>query len=165
MVSVPAWPPVAVAKCWPRAAPRAAPVSAPDPLARPAGGPEHKGFPRAARLTCANDFQQVFAGAKRVSEAPFTGLWRQNENPTDAPSTARLGMAVAKRNVRHAAQRNRIKRLVRESFRHHRDSLGTIDIVVLCKPRAERYSNPQLLEALDRLWQRMSIQCERSSSS
>ncbi|MCG5495002.1 MULTISPECIES: ribonuclease P protein component [Ectothiorhodospira] len=154
---------MAAAKCWLRAAPKAAPVSAPDPLARPAGRLADRGFPRAARLTCASDYQQVFAGAHRVSEAPFTGLWRHH--PSDAPQTARLGMAVAKRNVRLATQRNRIKRLIRESFRHHRDSLGAIDIVVLCKPRAERYSNEQLREALDRLWQRMSIQCERSSSS
>ena len=46
---------------------------------------------------------------------------------------ARLGIVVAKRNVKLAVDRNRLKRLVRESFRQQQEHLGGLDIVVIIK--------------------------------
>ncbi len=43
---------------------------------------------------------------------------------------ARLGLIVGKRAVAHATQRNRIKRVVREQFRHNQHQLGAWDLVV-----------------------------------
>ncbi|WP_347402035.1 ribonuclease P protein component [Ectothiorhodospira lacustris] len=144
------------ARCWPLAAPGAAPVSAPDPQI----GLNDQGFPRHVRLVQASDYQQVFKDAHRVSQPPFTGLWALN--PTAGP---RLGMAVAKKNVRQATQRNRIKRLIRESFRRHRSDMAPMDMVIMCKPGAQRFNNADLHQALERLWKRMSSQCEKSLSS
>ena len=69
---------------------------------------------------------------------------------------ARLGLAVAKKHVRRAVARNRIKRLIRESFRRHRDLLEGLDIVVLVRPGVEKADNATLLAALNRHWRRLA---------
>nr|WP_274600781.1 ribonuclease P protein component [Ectothiorhodospira shaposhnikovii] len=119
-----------------------------------------QGFPRHVRLLQASDYHRVFRDAHRVSQPPFTGLWALS--PTAGP---RLGMAVAKKNVRQATQRNRIKRLIRESFRRHRSGMAPMDMVIMCKPGAQHFNNADLHQALERLWKRMSSQCEKSLSS
>ena len=43
---------------------------------------------------------------------------------------ARLGLVIPKRQVRLAVHRNRLKRWIRESFRHHQQQLPAADIVV-----------------------------------
>tara|TARA_B100001057_G_scaffold381659_1_gene387569 strand:- start:344 stop:550 length:207 start_codon:yes stop_codon:yes gene_type:complete len=58
---------------------------------------------------------------------------------------------VAKKNIRRAVRRNRIKRLVREQFRHHRFD-EAIDLVVLARSSADQMDNPSVLQELDRLW-------------
>lgn len=65
-------------------------------------------------------------------------------------------MAVAKRSTPKSVDRNRIKRLIRESFRHHQATMEARDIVVLVKAPAQHASNAELLEALARHWRRFS---------
>lgn len=77
----------------------------------------------------------------------FTILYRPNG--TQEP---RLGLAIGKKNCRLATQRNRLKRVIRESFRHHRDSLGGIDIVVMNQAAAAGRTNRQLFDSLDKHW-------------
>ena len=51
---------------------------------------------------------------------------------------SRMGVIVGKKVAARAVDRNRIKRLVRETFRHSRDSFAGNDLVVLarrCPPR------------------------------
>ncbi|MDT8319359.1 MAG: ribonuclease P protein component [Xanthomonadales bacterium] len=127
-------------------------------------------FPRSARLLKPRDFQRVFARPRVCSDAYFKLLTRDN----DAGQT-RIGMAVSKRVDRHAVGRNRIKRIVRESFRHWRadrrqtalEATGNHtspgqDIVVLARPPAAMASNEQLFSSLGRLWKRLEDQCERA---
>jgi ribonuclease P protein component len=44
--------------------------------------------------------------------------------------TARLGLVIGKRAVRRAVDRNRAKRVLRETFRIRRRELASVDIVV-----------------------------------
>ena len=79
----------------------------------------------------------------------FTVLCRPNGS-----SEPRLGLAIGKKNCRLATQRNRIKRVIRESFRRNRGLLGGVDIVVINQPGATGADNKALFESLDRHWQR-----------
>lgn len=68
---------------------------------------------------------------------------------------ARLGLAISKKHCRSAAGRNRLKRLVRESFRRHQEALAGRDMVVMANAEAAGVANPTLFESLERHWQRI----------
>jgi len=78
---------------------------------------------------------------------------------------ARLGLAVPKRQIKTAIARNRIKRLIRESFRYNQTRLAGLDIVVLVRAGAARVANPTFLRDLDTLWDRLIEQCEKYLST
>jgi len=84
-------------------------------------------FTRARRLLTAADFQAVFSGTeKRISRRYYLILFRRNQGVG-----SRLGMVVARKNIRLATRRNRVKRVVRETFRQHLHLLGDVDILFL----------------------------------
>lgn len=78
-------------------------------------------------------------------------------------SGARLGLAVSKKHCRRATQRNRLKRIIRESFRQHRQSLEGLDIVVMNKPEAALATNPELFTSLEKHWQRCASRTQGAS--
>jgi ribonuclease P protein component len=121
---------------------------------------DDRAFPAEARLNQGDDFRRVFRRGKRSKDRFFTILARPNEL-----GDARLGMAISRRNAGSAVNRNRLKRLTRESFRHHKAVLAGFDIVVMSRRDASHADNQTLFESLDRHWQRLMKQCERSSSS
>jgi ribonuclease P protein component len=66
----------------------------------------------------------------------------------------RLGLIIAKKHVRLATQRNRIKRLTRESFR--REGPRTpVDCVFLCKAGIAELSNDDITTIQQSLWTRV----------
>lgn len=67
---------------------------------------------------------------------------------------ARLGLAISKKHCRKATDRNRLKRVVRESFRLHKNELSGLDIVVMNKPGTETGTSRELRASLDRHWER-----------
>ena len=107
-----------------------------------------RGFPRAARLLKASQFRRVFQRALRVTDQYFTILARAN-----GQQPPRLGLAISKKQIRRAVDRNRIKRLVRESFRHRQADLQGFDLVVMARSQALARSNAELYAALEALWQ------------
>jgi ribonuclease P protein component len=74
---------------------------------------------------------------------------------------ARLGMAVSRRTARSAVVRNRIKRVVRESFRHGCGRLPSADIVVISRPPAAEASNNTLTRSLEGHWRRLRSRRQR----
>ena len=69
---------------------------------------------------------------------------------------ARLGLVIAKRQIRRAHERNRIKRLVRESFRQLPvRERAALDIIVIARHAAEEHDNATIARALARHWQRL----------
>ena len=68
---------------------------------------------------------------------------------------ARLGLAISKRVSKRAVERNRIKRLVRESFRRVRHRLPAIDLMVMAREQAAGVPGPELLGELEALWQKL----------
>jgi len=114
-------------------------------------------FTRQKRLLKPSEFKRVFASPCKAGNKYLTLLGRQNEL-----EYARLGLAIAKRNIKTAVARNRIKRTVRESFRQVHARLGALDIVVLAKPPAALASKQELFKALDHLWQGLEKKCKDS---
>lgn len=68
---------------------------------------------------------------------------------------ARLGITVSKKTSKKAVVRNRLKRLVRESFRMHKHQMLAIDIVVISRKRASGASACELRQELTKLWQQL----------
>lgn len=63
--------------------------------------------------------------------------------------------------MRRAHERNRIKRLARESFRLHQQQLELLDIVVMPKIGIEDISNAELHQQLQMAWQKLQRQVKK----
>ncbi|MBP7217585.1 MAG: ribonuclease P protein component [Acinetobacter sp.] len=105
-----------------------------------------------SRIRTATDYKSVFDGALfKVHQPHFLFLAKLTEQPN-----SRLGLVVAKKKVRRAHERNRIKRLARESFRLHQAQFNAdIDIVVMPKLGIEAITNQELHQQLDFAWQKL----------
>ena len=118
-------------------------------------------LPRTARLLAADAFERVFASPTRCSDRYFTMLARKHEVAGGEPGKraarggARLGLAISKRCALRAVARNRIKRVIRESFRHAQCDLPDVDVVVMCRRAAAGADKQTLRASLDALWKRI----------
>lgn len=117
-------------------------------------------FRRPQRLIRPAEFRRVFARPCKVSSRYALILARDN-----SLTRGRLGLAIAKRHVKTAVQRNRIKRHARESFRAHAADLAGLDCVVLARAGLDRLSDRELRRALDALWQELIQRCRPFSCS
>lgn len=108
-------------------------------------------YPRELRLLTPGHFNFVFQQPQRAGSPHLTILARDNQL-----NHARLGQAVPKKQLKLAVDRNRFKRLVRESFRLNQHSLPAKDFVVIAKKSANELSNEELSALLGKLWQRLS---------
>ncbi|MGF1526043.1 MAG: ribonuclease P protein component [Candidatus Competibacterales bacterium] len=102
------------------------------------------------RLRRRAEFNWVFADPFKSNDEYFTLLGRCN-----ASTHPRLGLAVSRKVSKLAVVRNRIKRVVRESFRQHHVHLPALDIVVVARSTARRSTNERLFCALERHWARL----------
>jgi ribonuclease P protein component len=78
---------------------------------------------------------------------------------------SRLGMAVASKLAGGSVERNRIRRVVRESFRLNQRDLPAVDVVVSARPRSKGATNAQLRAAIEELWDKVRQQCASSPGS
>ncbi|SPL71853.1 ribonuclease P protein component [Acinetobacter stercoris] len=109
------------------------------------------------RIHCASDYKSVFDGALfKVHQPHFLFLAKPTEQ-----LKSRLGIVVAKKKVRRAHERNRIKRLARESFRLHQQQIDLLDIVVMPKVGIEAISNAELHQQLQFAWQKLQRQAKK----
>ena len=111
------------------------------------------------RLLNAAAFGRVFKKATRSRDKWFTVLCRANEK-----DVARLGLAISKKNCRQATGRNRIKRVVRESFRQHQAGLAGLDVVVINQSAARTAGNQQLFDSMAGHWQRCQAALSNESA-
>jgi len=119
-----------------------------------------RGLPRIQRLRHAAEFKRLYAQGRRLAADGFTAVVQAND-----AGVARLGMSVAARILRLAVQRNRFRRIIRESFRQHQQHLPALDIVVGLRSAPPDADNAQLRRSLEKLWQKIYASCERSSAS
>ncbi|MEN9432970.1 MAG: ribonuclease protein component [Pseudomonadota bacterium] len=112
-------------------------------------------FPRHVRLTRPGEFQHVFERGRhrRLSGQGLMARVREND-----VQQARLGLAISKRNLRRAVDRNLVKRLARESFRRYQSQLPAVDIVILSQPSLLGMPNSDISKQLDIIWQQVQRQ-------
>jgi ribonuclease P protein component len=81
-------------------------------------------LPKSARLNDSKAFARLLRGRRRVVDCLELALDRTD---TDC---ARLGIVVGKKQLPRAVDRNALKRIVRETFRHRRDSLPPRELLI-----------------------------------
>lgn len=114
-------------------------------------------FDKSLRLLSSSDYKAVFDNAKlKVSSPQVLFLATPNSRPHP-----RLGLVIAKKNAKLAVQRNRIKRIARESFRLQQHSLSGLDTVVLARRGLDQLDNQAMHELFSGLWRQLQRRAEK----
>lgn len=119
-----------------------------------ASSPKRFGFPVDVRLRRPDEYKRTLTSGKRVHCELLMAV--VTPNPTSSP---RLGLAVAKRQVRLAHERNRVKRIARDYFRRHLAEWPSFDCVVMAKAGIENVSNPELQIMMKQLFDKVAARC------
>jgi ribonuclease P protein component len=105
-------------------------------------------FPRTARVRARADFDRIFEHGRRVATPLLALHWQAGD------AGPRLGLAVSRKVDPNAVGRNRIKRALREAFRHQREQLANGDYVIVARPPAAKCGGAELGQSLLNLLQR-----------
>jgi len=111
------------------------------------------GFAKPLRLLNAAQYRAVFTAKEQVRAAHPNLLILACRNDLDHP---RLGLVIAKKHVRNASDRNRIKRIARETFRLYQHELAAVDAVVLARPGVAELDKAALAKLLNKLWRKLA---------
>jgi ribonuclease P protein component len=109
------------------------------------------------RLRSKLQFDAIYASGRRIDDRFFALRVKPN-----GLAFARVGLAVAVKTAGNAVARNRIRRLVRESFRLAQHDLPAVDIVVGAKFPAAEAPATTLRASLATLLQRVASTCAPS---
>ena len=113
-------------------------------------------FPAASRLHHKPQFDAVYRHGKRVGDLYFLVLAKSNDG-----SIPRLGLSISTKNTGNSVNRNRVKRIIRESFRQHQHLLPPLDIVVNSRQAARTAVNSTLRMSLEKHWLEIARKCAR----
>lgn len=117
------------------------------------------GFPRRLRLLNAGEYRHVFDHAAfKIHGKGLLALASPNTR-----GHPRVGLVFSKKNVRLAVDRNRLKRLVRESIRLQQHRLPAVDIVVLSRRGVHELDNDTLHRQLYGMWRRLEKDVRKQS--
>ncbi|MDA8919613.1 ribonuclease P protein component [Porticoccaceae bacterium] len=112
-------------------------------------------FSKNRRLLKASEYQEVFDRNKlKVAHPKLLLLAKQSDC-----DQSRLGLVVGKKNIPTAVGRNRVKRLVRETFRQAQFPTA-LDIIFLARKDADKLSKTELNLLLKQSWCRLRQRCE-----
>lgn len=104
------------------------------------------------RLRDASAFDAVFKGnAYRISSNAFLFLAMRND-----VDHGRMGMVIGKKNIKLASRRNRVKRVLREAFRHYFCD-ESIDLVVVARGGVSVNDQCQLNEQVHHLMEKLKL--------
>jgi len=105
-------------------------------------------------LRLKSQFEAVYARGRRFGDGFFGMIAHAND--AERP---RLGLAVATQVAGNSVQRNRIRRIIRESFRLHQHAMPPVDVVVSARTPVRTATNAELRASLDVLWEQVTHRC------
>lgn len=111
-------------------------------------------YQRDSRITNSQEYSSVLSNAKRI-DLQYLVLYVCPNNV----NRARLGMIVAKRKLGSAVLRNRLRRIIKESFRCNQQHLSAVDVVVIAKNTIATAAQANFVEVeriLSRGWQKLA---------
>ena len=111
-------------------------------------------LPAQRRLRRKVDFDAAYAHGRRLGNGFFGVTAFLNDK-----GWPRLGLAVAVRAAGGGVERNRLRRIIRESFRLHQHELPSVDLVVSARGRAKDAPGSELHASLSELWKKVTEQC------
>jgi ribonuclease P protein component len=108
------------------------------------------------RLLTPSSFKIVYANRQFGGSALFTfNVLGALTNPKVQVTTTRLGVTVSKKVSKRAVDRNRIKRNVKEFYRHHKTDIHQAHLVITAKPASATAGNIELQQSLEELWAKL----------
>ena len=108
---------------------------------------EDKSFKKRNRLLNKTAFSSVLSAQKKRFCGTF--ILYTHENSYDHP---RMGIIISKKQVRLASDRNRIRRMVKETFRENIASLPNIDIVLIGLHPMQHLTGIEILRCIEKQW-------------
>jgi ribonuclease P protein component len=118
-------------------------------------------FPRELRLLNAGDYRHVFdQAAYKIHGKGLLALARDNSQ-----GHVRVGLVFSKKHMRRAVDRNRMKRLVRETIRLQQHRLPAVDIVVLARRGINELDNVMVHRQLHGMWRRLEKDVRKRSAA
>jgi len=118
------------------------------------------GFSKQQRLLTAREFQRVFdqlglkCSSKRISLLAASNLL----------GYPRIGFIIPKKQIRLAVQRNRIKRVIRESFRQLDTHGFSYDVIVLVRKGLDEQQNSDITAQFEYLWAKLKQRAKNSNA-
>ncbi|SEA17985.1 ribonuclease P protein component [Microbulbifer marinus] len=117
------------------------------------------GFAKPLRLLNAAQYRAVF-NDNQIRAAHPNLLILARHNDLGHP---RLGLVIAKKHVRNASDRNRIKRIARETFRLRQHELPAVDAVLLARPGVADLDKAALAKLMNKLWRKLANRAQQST--
>jgi ribonuclease P protein component len=111
-------------------------------------------FSRSQRLISAKEYKETWSKAKRLSGQFITLV-----NCKNNLGHPRLGLSFSKKHFPHAVDRNRLKRVARETFRLHQDKLGQLDVIAVGYKGAHLLPPEEQYQLFNHLWGRLAKRC------
>lgn len=109
-------------------------------------------FDKRVRLLTPAQFDRSFKEGRRVSKGALLAIAAANQS-----GHPRIGFAVAKKHIKRAVQRNRLKRVLREKFRLDQHRLSAVDLVVFLRsPMPEQAA---MESAAEQMWAQVLVKC------
>lgn len=117
-------------------------------------------FPKTARLRKRAEYLQLSSAQHKTTVRGFLVVWRENNL-----QTARLGITASKK-IGCAVVRNRVKRYLREFFRHNRFGMAAVDVNVIARRESAQMTYPDTVQELTKAFRSIGISsCSRAVCS
>ena len=106
------------------------------------------------------DFDAAYRFGRRFHDSHLSVTVRPN-----SLGHPRLGLAIAAKTIGNAVARNRLRRIIRESFRLAQSELPAADLIVGARAAARGAPATRIRQSLAGLWQKVATTCVPSSGA